>query len=186
MNGDGTVLVDDFVDAALGLLERAGIHGAAFHIDGGAFRAHVEAHGLEVEQLFEDGGEQVLAGVLLHVVEAAAPVDDAGGGAGGDQGIGGRGEVVGDAIALIDDVEDGDAAEGAGVEGLAAGGGVEGRAVEVGDAAIGGGFEDQRGKIAQVGIGVIETVGHGDIAIVPWGQDSRFSRCAMPRLFATM
>ena len=51
--------------------------GAAFEIDGGALGAQVKADGLQPEELLEHGGEQVLAGVLLHVVEAARPIDGA-------------------------------------------------------------------------------------------------------------
>ena len=42
-----------------------------------------------------------------------------------------RGEPVGDALAFVDHLEHGDAGDGAGIEGLAAGGGIEGGAVEV-------------------------------------------------------
>jgi len=50
---------------------------AAFDINGGAFCAQVKTDGLEMEQLFEYGGEQARAGVLLHVAEAAGPIDGA-------------------------------------------------------------------------------------------------------------
>ena len=117
-NGHGPVLVDDFVGAALGFENGAGVDGGAFDVDGRAFRAEVKADGSKSEQLFEDGGEEVLAGVLLHVVEAAVPVDGAIDGAGVER----RGEAVRDAVVLVDDVEDRDAADRAGVERLAAGG----------------------------------------------------------------
>ena len=55
-----------------------------------------------------------------------------------------RGEHVGDAVALVHDVQDGDARRGAGVERLAAGGGVEGGAVEVDPAAVGGPWPRRR------------------------------------------
>ncbi len=73
----GPVFADDFVGAALGFASVRGVHGAAFQIDGGAFGAQVEADGAQAEALLEDRREQVLAGVLLHVVEAAGPIDGA-------------------------------------------------------------------------------------------------------------
>jgi len=44
-------------------------------IDCGSFSAEVKGNGLEIEELDERGGKQVLAGVLLHVVDAARPID---------------------------------------------------------------------------------------------------------------
>ena len=35
----------------------------------------MEADGVQAEELLEHGGEQVLPGVLLHVIEAARPID---------------------------------------------------------------------------------------------------------------
>ena len=43
----------------------------------------MEGDGLEAEKFDEGGGEQMLRGVLLHVVEAARPVDLAVDGASG-------------------------------------------------------------------------------------------------------
>ena len=40
----------------------------------------MEAHVLRPEHLVQDAGEDVLAGVLLHLVEAPLPVDGAGDG----------------------------------------------------------------------------------------------------------
>ena len=74
---DGTVLKDDVVGAALGFENRARLHGAAFEVDGGTLRAQMEADGVQSEPLFEHRREHVLAGMLLHVIEAAAPIDGA-------------------------------------------------------------------------------------------------------------
>ena len=124
----GRFSCDDLVGAALRLLGASrGSTRAAFEIDGGALRAQVEADGVEVEQLLEDRGQQVLAGVLLHVIEAAGPID----GALDRLARQGRGKAVGDAIVLVHHIDHRDAADGAGIEGLPAGGGVEGGAVEV-------------------------------------------------------
>jgi hypothetical protein len=156
------VLADDLIGAALDGGEDAGVHGNAFEIDGGALGAEVEADGLEGVEFLEDGGEEVLTGVLLHVIEAARPIDE---------GIdlydwrGGRGEAVSDAVVLIDDVDHGDAGERAGIEGLAAGGGIEGGAVEVDGEAVGRAVYDAGAEVVDVGIGVVETFGH-DACIV--------------------
>ena len=48
----------------------------------------MEGDGLESEEFDEGGGEQVLRGVLLHVIEAAGPVNLAVDGTGGDFGGG--------------------------------------------------------------------------------------------------
>ena len=50
----------------------------------------------------------------------------------------GRGEAVRDALAFVDDVHDRSAADRAGIVGLAAGGGIEGRAIEINRAAVRG------------------------------------------------
>ena len=70
-------------------------------------------------ELLEYGGEQVLAGVLLHVVEAARPVDGA-----FDlrDAAERRIEHVRDAILFVDHFDHADAGERAEVEGLASGG----------------------------------------------------------------
>ena len=47
-------------------------------IERGALPAEMHAHGRVSEPLGDHRGEQVLTGVLLHVVEAARPVDRAG------------------------------------------------------------------------------------------------------------
>ena len=43
--------------------------------DGRGDRAHVETESRDVIQVDEHGGEEVLTGVLLHVVESATPID---------------------------------------------------------------------------------------------------------------
>ena len=81
----------------------------------------MDAHRVELEAIGEDRGEEMLPGVLLHVIEAARPVDDP-----AHQlqvARRWRREHVRDAIALVDDVGHGDAAQRAGVERLSAGGG---------------------------------------------------------------
>ena len=107
-------------------------------IDGGALGAQVEADGAQCEQFLENGGEQVLAGVLLHVVEAAGPIDGA-----FDRSFAERGRAARRAGARCARLRrrrrrTRSAADRAGVEGLAAGGGIKGGAVEIDGEAVGG------------------------------------------------
>ena len=174
-HGDGAIFGDDFVAQALDAFEAVGSDGAAGKVDGGDGVAEVEGDGGSVQLAQKDGGEQMLAGVLLHVVEAALPVDVA-------FDFGADGERLADempdlaAVVFFDgvdgDIEGGaagrDGAEEAGIEGLAAAGGVKGGAVE-GD--LPDGFAFGTGEFANIGddsgerlqerIGVIEPFGCG-------------------------
>lgn len=63
----------------------------------------MEAHVLRPEHLVQDAGEDVLAGVLLHLVEAPLPVDGAGDGGTGLCRLGqGIHPVPDDAVRLVD------------------------------------------------------------------------------------
>ena len=46
-------------------------------VDRGAVNAKVKAHGPDTEESIECGRQQVLSRMLLHVIEAADPIDDA-------------------------------------------------------------------------------------------------------------
>ena len=82
----------------------------------------------------------MLAGVLLHVVEASGPVDVARDRIAVDR----RAQHVRDPLSLVDDVRHLGAAEPSGVVRLAAGGGVERRAVEVDSPAVVGAIDNHR------------------------------------------
>ena len=87
-------------------------------IDRARFGAQVEALGAVGEEAVEGGREHVLPGVLLHVVEAAAPVDDT-----ANRRLGGdwfAGHVRNAPIVLIHDVDDRGAADRANIEWLPA------------------------------------------------------------------
>ena len=153
---DRPVLGDERVGAALRLDQAVVVERRGVEIEGGASRAEVHADRGVAEQLVEHGGEKVLAGVLLHVVEPAGPVDAAGRPAGERLGrAGGR------CARLVHHVEDGDPAEPAGVVRLAAGGGIEGGAVEIDPAAVLGPVHDGGVEVAEVGVGVVQALGHG-------------------------
>jgi len=156
------VFIDEFVGSALDGGEDTGVDRDTFEIDGGAVGTQVEADGFERVELFEDGREEVLAGVLLHVIEAARPIDR-----GIDLGDGrsGRRETVGDAVVFIDHVDHWDAGEGAGIERLAPGAGVKSGAVEVDGEAVGGAVDDASGEAVEVGIGVVKAFGHDDCIV---------------------
>ena len=71
------ILPDDAVGGKLCLPQALGGDGdAGVHPHG--VGADMEAHVLRPEHLVQDAGEDVLAGVLLHLVEAPLPVDGAG------------------------------------------------------------------------------------------------------------
>ena len=135
--GDGTVLGNDFVDQALDVFETMGDGSGDGEVDGGEALAEVKGDGRRVELAQEDGGEEVLAGMLLHVVEAAIPVDAA-----FDRSACGKrlADEVPDLAVLVffdgfdgnveGDATTGDGAQKAGIEWLAAAGGIEGGAVE--------------------------------------------------------
>src|SRR5882724_9675198 len=97
----------------------------------------MEGDGERIELLIEERGEQMLTGVLLHVVDAACPVDAALDLSAGEQRL--RSEMPELALFILLDIDDGGfqpratgsrGGERAGVVGLTSAGGVEGAAVE--------------------------------------------------------
>ena len=144
----------------------------------------MKAHGPDVEQTVERRRQHVLAGVLLHVIESACPVDEAAHthpgfevqGAGfrvrssgfkvQRSGFGVRGcafhDVRDRAVFLIDDVHDAQRAEHARVERLPARRRIERRAIERDDEAIVAALNapDGRVKGVEIGVAVIQAVGH--------------------------
>ena len=126
------------------------------------------------EQRLERAGQNVLPGMLLHVIETPRPVDLA-----GDQRAlrERRCQHVDDVVAVVDGVDDFGRSEPAGVERLAAGRGVEGGAIErsgraarVIERACDSGVEPAAG-----GFGVIQPVRHAAIR-TPRADRNRRSR----------
>ena len=115
----------------------------------------MEADRLHVEQLGQNGRQQVLACVLLHVVPAASPIDE-GIGFGCFEGIF---ENMNDPLTLVDHVDDTDAVYGAQIVWLTAGCGVERGTIQYNPGRISGRFEHLRTKGREISIAVIETVG---------------------------
>ncbi len=65
----------DFRAAFFRPIKPLGLDRGGGHFDGGCHGTHVEADCRDVEQLNQDSREQMLAGVLLHVIEPARPID---------------------------------------------------------------------------------------------------------------
>jgi hypothetical protein len=119
------------------------------HVDRRGFEAEVDADG----GLRDHGRKQMLPRVLLHEVKTAGPVDFAVDRYGGE----GSAEQMGDApVLLVDHIVDRDAVEGAEVVELAAGGGIEGRLVQVDPAALFRRGGDARLKRRGVGVVVVQ------------------------------
>src|ERR1700731_1869679 len=74
---DRTILEDNLICSSLGALEDFFGRFRAPQIDGAQFASKVEGNRGQSEALLKHGGQQVLAGMLLHVVEAPRPVDAA-------------------------------------------------------------------------------------------------------------
>ena len=139
---DGTILEDDFVGQAFGGFdlirgERRGVEIVDLQINRAVIIGHVERDGGHVEEAKEGGGENVLGGVLLHVVAAAGGVDLAVDAGSGLNIFDGGFEVVDDvAVFGVGDFGDAEFDGGvfrgkpSGVVNLAAAGGIEGGAVE--------------------------------------------------------
>src|SRR5271165_5226060 len=130
--GDGAILGDDVVGDSLDAFEAMVSNGGGREVDGRGGFAEVEGYRLRIELAGEDGREQMLAGVLLDVVEAAGPIDGSLNGGSGKQRL--AGEVPDLSLVVLlhafdGHFEGGSVARGSGEEAsvvrLAAAGGVE-------------------------------------------------------------
>jgi len=159
---DWPVLEDDGIGAPFSFLYDSIIHHRGLQIDSGTLRAEVEADGMQSEVLREHRREQVLPGVLLHMIEAPVPIENA-----IDRPIRHRSRhPMRDTFALVDHLNNRDAPDRPGIERLPAGGGIKGRAIEVSGGAPAGCLEDAGSKVAEVAIVVVEPFGHSETDIV--------------------
>src|SRR2546423_716951 len=71
------VFKDNLICGPLGTLEDFFGRFRAPQIDGAQFASEMERNRGQAEAFLKHGGQQMLAGVLLHVVETAGPVDAA-------------------------------------------------------------------------------------------------------------
>ena len=120
---DGLVALNDAVRQLLGQREHLVRHGLR-EVDAHAVLADAEAHVLAAELLVRDARQNVLARVLLHVVEAARPVDVA---LHRLAHAHRRGDGVPDHAVLLVHVHDARSAQRAAVGGLTAALGIKGR-----------------------------------------------------------
>src|SRR6516225_11745221 len=97
LNGHRAILAHDLVGAPLRFAYDRGFDGVGLEIDRGTLGAQMEAEGVQSELLCEDRRKQVLPGVLLHVIEAARPVDRAV----DDASLNRRGQPMCDSLPLI-------------------------------------------------------------------------------------
>jgi hypothetical protein len=95
--------------------------------------------------------------MLLHVIEAARPIQLAA----GALALEGFRQKVRYSFPFVHDVGNLDPAESTGIEGLASGGGVERGSVKVHPPALIGPFDNNRLEIAQIAVGIVEPLGHG-------------------------
>ncbi len=157
------ILPDDAIGVRFGFRDLGGRH-LAVQIDRRRGRAEVEADRAHLQRAIERGRQHVLAGVLLHVVESPCPIDAPVHGSRRQLAV----EDVQDAAVVpIDHVHDRRGAEVADVEWLPAGRRIKRRAVEE-DAneasmSIRSRFDshDRRVELGDVGIVVVNAVGHG-------------------------
>ena len=121
-DGNFPVFEDDSVGGTRRTFEnlRSGLRTA--QVDGADGFAEMEGNGGQAKALLENGGEKVLTGVLLHMVEAARPVDAGVNAAGGNGAINYVENVV---VFQVADIEDIGFAKFAEIVGLAAGSGIE-------------------------------------------------------------
>ncbi len=70
----GPVLPDDLVDPLFHLLQCLARQARDVQVYGADLRAQVKRDRIGIQQLLAGSGEQMLTGVLLHVVKAARPV----------------------------------------------------------------------------------------------------------------
>ncbi len=121
--------LNQIVGRPFDLIQDVVAQGRGGKVDRDLLRAEMKPDGPEPAECGEHGGEEVLTEVLLHVIEAAGPVDRA-----GDRGRGGREwrlENVAEGAFLIHlDVEDPDGVQVPVIRGLSASLGIEGRPVE--------------------------------------------------------
>ena len=129
-------------------------------------RAQVEAHRRRIEEFHQHGRQQMLASVLLHVIEAPAPVDHA------RHFLFNHGSAghMRDAAVLIDHLDDLDAAKRAGIERLAARGRIKGRPVKIDSLLLRARVHDASPEFRQIAVLIVQPIRHCN-AINSWSLD---------------
>jgi hypothetical protein len=118
----------------------------------------MDANGEVAIEIGQYRGEKMLSCMLLHVVEPAGPIHLTGSSLTRQ----GFGKEVGNPFPLVHHVGDLDAAEPTGVEQLPTRAGIKGGAIEVDASSLLTSLHDGGFEVAQVGVGIIESLGHGN------------------------
>jgi peptide-methionine (R)-S-oxide reductase len=169
LNSDWSILGDHLVGPQFHLRDFSSGQGTASEVDSPSLLPEVNAQRGSPQQLRNDGRQEVLTGMLLHVVEAPGPIDSA-----AHPLIKQRpAQQVSDTVPLVDDIDDSEAAQFARVEWLTSRSGVEGRLVQVDSSAVVASPDDRGFEVAEIRIGVIEPVGHGNPAPPRWVSGMR-------------
>ena len=110
------------------------------------------------EHVCDNSRQDVLTGMLLHMVEPPRPVDSA------DDPLVHQGccQQMGDSVPFIYNIDNSDSTQLPGVIWLTARGRVEGSLIEVDSFGIISSADDGRLEVPEVGVGVIEPVCHGN------------------------
>ena len=154
-DGYRPVLEDNFIGAALGFPNLRRLEDTG-DIDGARFDAQMETHGLCVEQVDQHGRQKMLARVLLHVIEAALPVDDARDLAGLER----RGYLMRDPTVFIHYLRDVNRAQLSDVVRLATGSGIKSGAIEINPQAIRARLYHAGSELSQITVVIIKALRH--------------------------
>jgi hypothetical protein len=143
----GAILRDDGVRSRLRLDDPGPTHRLDVEIERRVVAAKVHAHGVVAEELLEHGREEMLAGVLLHVVESPLPLHGSMDGA-----IAAKWALheVRDALSFVDDVGDTRAAQGTEIMRLATRGRIERGLVEIDAASVVRHVDDASVELGQI------------------------------------
>ena len=111
----------------------------------------------EIEELFKNGGEKMLAGVLLHVIVAANPIDFTLNGLVGQR----CSKDVSDGLAFIQHFEDWDVVQHSKIMRLTAGRGIKCRSIQRDAQTIRAAGDDSGLHFGNIAVRVIQTFGRG-------------------------
>ncbi len=156
-DGDRAVLGNHLVGAQFDSLDVFGTERSGGDVDSGCVFTEMKTDGGHAAALDGDGGKQMLAAVLLHVIEAPHPIHAA-------LNIFGEhwlGQGVNNALPLVlFNAHDRHAVDGSQIVRLAPRSRVERRAVQDQTTAVVAAIQHARAELSEIGIAVIEPLGH--------------------------
>ena len=150
------VLGHDGIGTLLDLDELFGAERLRFEVERRAVLAEMHAHRGKPEKLGDHRREEMLPGVLLHVIEAAIPIDPSRDSGRAEWGA----EEMDDALAFVHHVQNRDVVDPTPVERLTTRSGIEGGAIEVDAGSFTALIDHIRIELAKVGVGVVQSLGH--------------------------